>query len=141
MSLVGCWGEPGRATRWASSAADHGRHAGQLRLSPPCHGRRPLRSRNRSRQGASRGTGSAQPMADHGNAVTDTVPPGSIRPPAPGLWFHTDASSPPNTAVTLGLKLSVTAVFGGDDASVWNQSPGAGGRIEPGGTVSVTAFP
>ncbi len=42
---------------------------------------------------------------------------------------------------TLGLKLSVTAVFGGGDATVWQQSPGAGGRVEPGGTVSVTAFP
>src|SRR5664279_18721 len=43
----------------------------------------------------------------HGNAVTDTVRPGSIRPPAPGLWFHTDASSPPNTAVTLSFRPSV----------------------------------
>ena len=41
----------------------------------------------------------------------------------------------------LGLKLSVSALFGGDDSSIWNQSPGAGGRIEPGGTVSASAFP
>jgi serine/threonine-protein kinase len=41
----------------------------------------------------------------------------------------------------LGLKLSVTSLFGGGDASIWNQSPGAGGRIEPGGTVSASAFP
>ena len=41
----------------------------------------------------------------------------------------------------LGLELSVSSFFGGDDATIWNQSPGAGGRVEPGGTVSVTAFP
>jgi serine/threonine-protein kinase len=41
----------------------------------------------------------------------------------------------------LGLELSVTSFFGGDDASIWNQSPGAGGRVEPGGSVSATAFP
>jgi serine/threonine-protein kinase len=41
----------------------------------------------------------------------------------------------------LGLKLSVTALFGGGDASIWTQSPGAGGRVEPGGTVSASAFP
>ena len=41
----------------------------------------------------------------------------------------------------LGLKLSVSSLFGGDDSTIWNQSPGAGGRVEPGGTVSVTAFP
>jgi serine/threonine-protein kinase len=41
----------------------------------------------------------------------------------------------------LGLRLSVTALFGGGDASIWTQSPGAGGRVEPGGTVSASAFP
>ena len=41
----------------------------------------------------------------------------------------------------LGLKLSVTIFFGGNDANIWTQSPGAGGRIEPGGTVSASAFP
>ncbi len=41
----------------------------------------------------------------------------------------------------LGLQLSVSSFFGGDDSTIWNQSPGAGGRVEPGGTVSVTAFP
>ena len=41
----------------------------------------------------------------------------------------------------LGLTLSVTAFFGGDDATIWDQSPNAGGRVEPGGTVGATAFP
>ena len=66
------------------------------------------------------------------------VPSNSV--PVPDLTDGTVRQAAQELA-TLGLKLSVTAVFGGDDASVWNQSPGAGGRIEPGGTVSVTAFP
>ncbi len=41
----------------------------------------------------------------------------------------------------LGLSASVTALFGADDATVWDQSPGAGGRVEPGGTVGISAFP
>ena len=42
----------------------------------------------------------------------------------------------------LGLQLSVSAFFGGsDDSTVWDQSPRAGGRVEPGGTVSASAFP
>jgi beta-lactam-binding protein with PASTA domain/tRNA A-37 threonylcarbamoyl transferase component Bud32 len=41
----------------------------------------------------------------------------------------------------LGLQLSVSALFGGEDATVFDQFPGRGGRVEPGGTVSVTAFP
>ena len=41
----------------------------------------------------------------------------------------------------LGLKLSVSALFGTDDATVWDQSPGPGGRVPPSGTVSVSAFP
>ncbi|MGS0687259.1 Stk1 family PASTA domain-containing Ser/Thr kinase [Nakamurella sp. GG22] len=44
-------------------------------------------------------------------------------------------------AAALGLSLSVSALFGAEDATVWDQSPGAGGRVEPGGTVSVSAFP
>ena len=66
------------------------------------------------------------------------VPSNSV--PVPDLTDGTVRQAAQELA-TLGLKLSVTAVFGGDDASVWNQSPGAGGRIEPGGTVSVTALP
>ena len=41
----------------------------------------------------------------------------------------------------LGLSLSVSALFGAADATVWDQSPGAGGRVAPGGTVGVSAFP
>ncbi len=41
----------------------------------------------------------------------------------------------------LGLSASVSALFGADDATVWDQSPGAGGRVEPGGTVGISAFP
>lgn len=41
----------------------------------------------------------------------------------------------------LGLVLSVSSFLGGDGSSIWNQSPGAGGRVEPGGTVSAAAFP
>ena len=41
----------------------------------------------------------------------------------------------------LGLQVSVSALFGGDDSTVFDQYPGAGGRVAPGGTVSVTAFP
>ena len=41
----------------------------------------------------------------------------------------------------LGLSLSVSALFGSADATVWDQNPGAGGRVQPAGTVSVSAFP
>ncbi len=41
----------------------------------------------------------------------------------------------------LGLAVSVGALFGAPDAAVWDQTPGAGGRVEPGGTVSISAFP
>jgi serine/threonine-protein kinase len=41
----------------------------------------------------------------------------------------------------LGLTLTVSALFGADDATIWTQSPGPGGRVPPSGTVSVTAFP
>jgi serine/threonine-protein kinase len=42
----------------------------------------------------------------------------------------------------LGLQLSVSAFFSGsDDSTIWDQSPRAGGRVAPGGTVSASAFP
>ena len=41
----------------------------------------------------------------------------------------------------LGLNITVMAFLGADDAGVWNQSPGPGGRVAPNGTVSVAAFP
>ncbi len=41
----------------------------------------------------------------------------------------------------LGLSASVLGLFGAADSTVWDQSPGAGGRVEPGGTVRVSAFP
>ena len=44
------------------------------------------------------------------------------------------------TLEQLGLQIDLTALFGGEDSSVWDQNPGAGGRVEPGGTVSVTAL-
>jgi len=75
---------------------------------------------------------------DPADAGIFLVPSNSV--PVPDLTDGTVRQAAQELA-TLGLQLSVTAVFGGDDASVWNQSPGAGGRIEPGGTVSVTAFP
>jgi len=37
----------------------------------------------------------------------------------------------------LGLRIDVTSFFGDDNGRVWNQSPAAGGRVAPGGTVSV----
>jgi serine/threonine-protein kinase len=37
----------------------------------------------------------------------------------------------------LGLRIDVTSFFGGDNGTVWDQSPAAGVRIQPGGTVSV----
>ncbi len=37
----------------------------------------------------------------------------------------------------LGLRIDVTSFFGGDDGTVWRQSPAAGGRVAPGGTVGV----
>jgi serine/threonine-protein kinase len=37
----------------------------------------------------------------------------------------------------LGLRIDVTSFFGGDDGRVWSQSPTAGNRIQPGGTVAV----
>ncbi len=75
---------------------------------------------------------------DPADAGIFLVPSNSV--PVPDLTNGTIREATQAVAA-LGLKLSVTAVFGGDDASVWNQSPGAGGRVEPGGTVSVTAFP
>ncbi len=41
----------------------------------------------------------------------------------------------------LGLKMSVSSLFGGDGSSVYDQNPGAGARVEPGGTVTISAFP
>lgn len=41
------------------------------------------------------------------------------------------------TLADLGLKIDVTSFFGGDNGTVWNQSPAAGGRVRPGDTVSV----
>ena len=75
---------------------------------------------------------------DPADAGIFLVPSNSV--PVPDLTNRTVREAAQAVAA-LGLKLSVTAVFGGEDASVWNRSPGAGGRIEPGGTVSVTAFP
>ena len=75
---------------------------------------------------------------DPADAGIFLVPSNAV--PVPDLTNGTVRQAAQELA-TLGLTLSVTAVFGGDDASVWNQSPGAGGRIEPGGIVSVTAFP
>ena len=37
----------------------------------------------------------------------------------------------------LGLRIDVTSFFGSDNGNVWDQSPAAGVRIQPGGTVSV----
>ena len=42
---------------------------------------------------------------------------------------------------TLGLVLSVSAMFGSSGASVIDQVPGAGSRVQPGSTVIVSAFP
>lgn len=39
----------------------------------------------------------------------------------------------------LGLQFEDTTFFGGEGATVFSQSPNAGGRVPPGGTVSVTA--
>jgi beta-lactam-binding protein with PASTA domain len=91
---------------------------------------------------------------DAGDILRTDPGPGARVDPADARIFLVPSNSVPVPDLTngtvrqaaqeldsLGLKLSVTAVFGGEDASVWNQSPGAGGRIEPGGTVSVTAFP
>ena len=41
----------------------------------------------------------------------------------------------------LGLNIEVIALFGRNGASVLTQSPSAGHRVEPGGTVRVSAFP
>ena len=91
---------------------------------------------------------------DAGDILRTDPGPGARIDPADARIFLVPSNSVPVPDLTngtvrqaaqeldkLGLKLSVTAVFGGQDATVWNQSPGAGGRIEPGGTVSVTAFP
>ena len=40
----------------------------------------------------------------------------------------------------LGLRLDVTSLFGGDNGTVWNQSPGPGERVAPGGTVAVVVL-
>lgn len=39
----------------------------------------------------------------------------------------------------LGLEFEDTTFFGGEGATVFSQTPNAGGRVAPGGTVSVTA--
>jgi len=41
----------------------------------------------------------------------------------------------------LGLRIEVSAMFGASGASVIDQLPGAGRRVEPGSTVLVSAFP
>jgi len=75
---------------------------------------------------------------DPNNAKIFLVPSNAVQ--VPDLTDSTVAQAEKKLD-KLGLKLSVTALFGGGDASIWDQSPGAGGRIEPGGTVSASAFP
>lgn len=41
----------------------------------------------------------------------------------------------------LGLRLDTTSIFGGDNGRIWNQSPGPGQRVAPGGTVGVVVLP
>ncbi len=75
---------------------------------------------------------------DPNDAAIFLVPSNAVR--VPELTGGTVAQAEQQLAA-LGLSLSVSALFGASDATVWDQSPGAGGRVEPGGTVGVSAFP
>ena len=75
---------------------------------------------------------------DPNDAAIFLVPSNAVA--VPELTGGTVAQAEQQVAA-LGLSLSVSALFGASDATVWDQSPGAGGRVEPGGTVSVSAFP
>ena len=46
-----------------------------------------------------------------------------------------------STLAALGLGVSVNALFGVDSSSVTGQSPDAGTLVEPGSTVTVSAWP
>jgi len=75
---------------------------------------------------------------DPGNAKIFLVPSNAVQ--VPDLTDRTIKQAAKELD-KLGLKLSVSALFGADDATVWDQSPGPGGRVPPSGTVSVSAFP
>jgi beta-lactam-binding protein with PASTA domain len=75
---------------------------------------------------------------DPDNAKIFLVPSNAVQ--VPDLTGRTIAQATKDLD-KLGLELSVSAFFGTDGAAVWDQTPGAGGRLAPGGTVSVTAFP
>lgn len=45
------------------------------------------------------------------------------------------------TLADLGLRLDTTSLFGGANGRIWNQSPGPGQRVAPGGTVGVVVLP
>ena len=51
-----------------------------------------------------------------------------------------DGAAGRDTLRGLGLTASESVFFGGDYSTVWSQSPGPGGRVEPGGTVEISAF-
>ncbi len=75
---------------------------------------------------------------DPNNATIFLVPSNAIK--VPDLTDDT-VEQAQRKLDELGLTLSVSSFFGGQGSAIWNQSPGAGGRVEPGGTVSAVAFP
>ena len=77
-------------------------------------------------------------LVDPNNAAVFLVPSNAVQVPDVTGGSVQQAT---DRLATLGLSASVSALFGAPDATVWNQSPGPGGRVEPGGTVGISAFP
>lgn len=74
---------------------------------------------------------------DPANAAIFLVPSDSVTVPDLDGRSVADAR---RIVAQLGLTLTDTTFFGGDGATVFSQSPNAGGRVAPGGTVTVTAL-
>jgi serine/threonine-protein kinase len=71
---------------------------------------------------------------DRTGAKVFLVPSNAVTVPELGDLRVKDAEQRP---ADLGLRIDVTSFLGSDNGTVWDQSPAAGVRIQPGGTVSV----
>jgi serine/threonine-protein kinase len=71
---------------------------------------------------------------DRTGAKVFLVPSNAVTVPELGDLRVKDAEQ---RLADLGLRIDVTSFLGSDNGTVWDQSPAAGVRIQPGGTVSV----
>ncbi|WP_395726840.1 Stk1 family PASTA domain-containing Ser/Thr kinase [Nakamurella sp.] len=71
---------------------------------------------------------------DRTGAKVFLVPSNAVTVPDLGELRVKDAE---RKLTDLGLRIDVTSFLGGDNGNVWDQSPSAGVRLQPGGTVTV----